>query len=86
MMKYLVAILLGLFLIGCSDDKKEPTTPEEAYELVFLFEKDGCKVYRFYDESYHRYFTDCRGSVSWVDTQSKRSVHQDVPTEQKACE
>lgn len=32
--------------------------------LSLLFEHEGCSIYRFYDAGNHRYFADCRGSIS----------------------
>jgi len=29
----------------------------------YLFEHDGCKVYRFYDRGNYVYFTNCRGEA-----------------------
>lgn len=36
------------------------------YEVVYLFEHDGCKVYRFYDMGNYVYFTNCRGDVTSI--------------------
>jgi hypothetical protein len=34
------------------------------YEIDYLFEHDGCKVYRFRDNGEYVYFTNCNGQVS----------------------
>lgn len=36
------------------------------YNVAFLFEYEGCKVYRFYDDGKYIYFTNCAGSVTSV--------------------
>lgn len=35
----------------------------QTYHIDYLFEHDGCKVYRFYDMGNYVYFTNCRGDV-----------------------
>ena len=34
------------------------------YNVSFLFEHEGCKVYRFTDDSKSVYFTNCSGNTS----------------------
>lgn len=50
-------------------------------DLELLFEHDGCKVYRFRDMREYRYYTDCRGSVSWSEQQGKITVDQSISTQ-----
>lgn len=55
-----------LSLTGCS--VQEPISKinpksNPAYEIEFLFEYDGCKVYRFQDGSTWVYYTNCRGEA-----------------------
>lgn len=70
----LVTAIVGtLILAGC-----EKVTPEQRaaraqqeqeraykrdYEVLELFTKDGCTVYRFRDNGDRHYFTNCSGSV-----------------------
>jgi Domain of unknown function (DUF4884) len=44
----------------------EPIT----YKVDFLFEHDGCKVYRFWDNGSYIYFTSCNGETIKVQTDS----------------
>lgn len=44
---------------------KDETTTNQAIKVELLFEKDGCKVYRFNDGNDH-YYTDCRGQTMSV--------------------
>lgn len=70
-MKY---ILLALLLIGCSDDIRKPLKEEQTkngYEVSFLFEHDGYKVYRFYDSRDH-YFVKCQNNNQVVENQAYR--------------
>jgi len=41
-----------------------------SYEVEYLFEHDGCKVYRFRDESRYVYFTNCQGSTTSIKNDS----------------
>jgi hypothetical protein len=44
------------------------------YTVDYLFEHDGCKVYRFYDRGNYVYFTNCQGDVISIknDSTAKR--------------
>ncbi len=66
---YLVGFLL-VFLIGCTPINKVPlyTKPVQSnkdYTISYLFEHDGCKVYRFIDAGEYVYFTSCSGETSY---------------------
>jgi hypothetical protein len=68
MLKFtVVLIVLTLFSFSCYVRKPvSRTIPENnpSYEVDFLFEHDGCKVYRFYDRGNYVYFTNCCGDVN----------------------
>lgn len=34
------------------------------YKVDYLFEHDGCKVYRFHDLGHYVYFTNCQGETT----------------------
>jgi Domain of unknown function (DUF4884) len=40
------------------------------YQVSFLFEHDGCKVYRFADRGEFIYFTSCNGETTKAQTDS----------------
>jgi len=68
-MKKLLFILL-LLLAGCQENgKEEIKTDNPNFKVVLLFEVEGCKVYRFYDDGY-KYFTTSPGSTFWKDVRS----------------
>lgn len=52
----------------------EQPTNNQTYEIDYLFELDGCKVYRFYDKGNYVYFTNCQGNVTSIknDSTAKR--------------
>lgn len=55
------------------------TNPD--YEISFLFEHDGCRVYRFSDNWEKRYFVNCgaTSSASWNGSCGKNCIrHMDV--------
>jgi hypothetical protein len=66
-MKYLFILLL-MFSFSC--EEKRQTTPVAVenslsdFEVRFLFSKDKCSIYRFYDKGEYRYFTDCTETMS----------------------
>ncbi len=60
-MKKLYFLVL-LAMVSC---KREPleTTQKGEFKVEFLFEKDGCKMYRFYDGR-DVYWANCAGKVN----------------------
>lgn len=66
-MKHLF-ILMVVFLAACSKIEAESTqrVGNDA-KVEKLFTVDNCTVYRFYDEGYKRYFTNCSGSTQWTE-------------------
>lgn len=91
----LISVLLAsvMFLSAC-----DPATPQERerwnkvrqeqaesqdYQVLRLFERDGCTVYSFYDNGRRHYFTNCNGSaLSNQSTGGKNATHYDdeIPT------
>jgi hypothetical protein len=61
-----------LFLAGCTIQQPiSSVTPKNnrSYEVEYLFEHDGCRVYRFQDGTTWVYFTNCRGeAISYPDS------------------
>lgn len=52
----LLFIITIVLLTGCMKDEQSSETVGNGFQVEFLFEKDGVKVYRFFDGRYH-YFT-----------------------------
>lgn len=42
----------------------------------YLFEHEGCKVYRFMDMGHYIYFTNCEGDVTSIESDSVRTVNR----------
>ena len=65
----LTLFILIVFYTSCTFPKPiytQPTDNNIDYKISYLFEHDGCKVYRFEDRSKYVYFTSCRGETSYV--------------------
>ncbi|MCW8311454.1 DUF4884 domain-containing protein [Sphingobacterium sp. InxBP1] len=60
----IVALLSLVFSCGKDAIKSEQTNNRDI-ELELLFEKDGCKVYRFYDGMYYVYWSNCSGRTEY---------------------
>ncbi|UFH52575.1 DUF4884 domain-containing protein [Spirosoma sp. KNUC1025] len=65
-MKTINLLLFVLLLLGCKEKPiKNQNTNNPNFQLSYLFEVDGCKVYRFFDGSESVYLTTCKGKVSY---------------------
>jgi hypothetical protein len=80
-MKSLIKASLLIFvvinLISCFPQRQRQfpiskLTPNNnvTYKVDYLFEHEGCKVYRFWDQGYYVYFTNCTGEVTSIKTDS----------------
>lgn len=75
--KWNVALLATVLFIGCVQDAKE-SVRNGNFTVEFLFEQNGCKMYRFKDGGRYVYWSDCQGKVqSDYGTQSgkERATH-----------
>jgi len=64
MKKILGLLLAGVLLTGCYKDPQSSTTEGNGFQVEFLFEKDGIKMYRFFDGGKHHYFTTTGETIS----------------------
>ena len=55
-MKKIIVILVLILFVSCKKDSISKDVLGNGFEVEFLFEKDGVKVYRFEDGDTH-YFT-----------------------------
>jgi hypothetical protein len=76
-MKSLPKILFLLVVISalssCSYQRPiQKIAPEnnKTYSVYYLFEHDGCKVYRFQDMGSYVYFTNCNSDVTSISSDS----------------
>ena len=71
-------VSISLLLSACSGPVQE-TTNVSGYEIKFLFEKDGCRMYRFYDSG-TRWFMTCGNgdsSVIWQESKDGKTIDQE---------
>lgn len=65
-LKLMVLILVHIGLHSCLITRpieRIPPANNKTYNVDYLFEHDGCKVYRFYDRGHYVYFTNCSGET-----------------------
>jgi len=67
-MKNFLPFTLAIIVAGCFTPGQMPVktqTPDnnQDYKVDYLFEHDGCKVFRFYDRGNVVYFTNCNGEA-----------------------
>ena len=61
-----LSLLALLFLSACYPGHPLTKTPADnngSYRISYLFEHEGCKVYRFQDQGQWVYFTNCQGGT-----------------------
>ncbi len=76
--KFLLLIFASITFSSCLTGVPiSTTTPKNnrTYMVQYLFEQDGCKVYRFYDNGHYVYFTNCNGDVTSIENDS---VHTQI--------
>lgn len=85
MKKYLIAAA-AVFLVSCNKQAQETIQIQNSeFKVDFLFENDGCKVYRFFDGGRAIYYTDCKGETTAIHTESagKNSRREVTATDRK---
>jgi hypothetical protein len=68
-----IVILLAITLTGCVKEAKQ-SVQNGNFTVEFLFEQNGCKMYRFKDGGRYVYWSDCQGKAqSDYSTQSGKT-------------
>jgi hypothetical protein len=80
-MRKILLLVSIISLVGCANEPMsvEVTGKDNKFEIEFLFEKDGVKMYRFYDASHYHYFTT-RGDVTSIQTNGETVYHETIET------
>lgn len=79
LMLFAALLAIGITFSACVKEGKETIkTNNNYFEVSFLFEVDGCKVYRFWDGGATYYFTSCQGSISRKDKYRSFQVNTHV--------
>lgn len=65
---FLLTLVFSMFLTGCEKAGTQVQTDgaKHDFDVQFLFETDGVKVYRFFDAGEYIYFTNANGKTSYV--------------------
>lgn len=69
-------VCIGVGFYSCNSYtpiSKEKPENNQTYEVEYLFEHDGCKMYRFRDGDRYVYFTNCTGNVTALKGDSAKS-------------
>ena len=77
---WIVFITLGAILFGaCTNEpmSKEQLGKNDGFEVEYLFEKDGVKVYRFWDSGHYHYFTS-KGETISTQTVGKTTYSENI--------
>ena len=76
------ALILGTFMLsGCFNEPQsiEHTGIDDKVQIDFLFEKDGIKMYRFFDGGHAHYFTT-NGETMTIQHSGKTSYEERIKT------
>lgn len=76
MKKLVLVLLVGLLIVSCRNEPVSKSVEGNEIEVEFMFEKDGVKVYRFYDGRYH-YFTT-NGETITTQTSGKTDYDENI--------
>ena len=57
MKKIILALVITIGLSSCYKEAQSTEQTGNGFKVEFLFEKDGIKVYRFFDGGDYHYFT-----------------------------
>lgn len=73
------ALILGLSSCATRQPvSRQVSANNKDYTVSYLFEHEGCKVYRFYDNGNYVYFTNSAGTVTSISTDSTRTRVQTI--------
>ena len=77
---YIAFIMVGAMIFGaCINEpmSKEQLGKGDGFEVEYLFEKDGIKVYRFWDGGHYHYFTS-KGETISVQSAGKTRYSENI--------
>ncbi len=77
---YTIIIVLGAMIFGaCINEpiSKVRIGKDDGFEVEYLFDKDGVKVYRFFDNGHYHYFTT-KGETISTQTAGKTTYSENI--------
>ena len=80
-MKKTLLIVLALSLMGCLNEPQsvEHMGKNRDFQVEYLFEKDGIKMYRFFDGGHFHYFTT-GGTTTSYQSSGKNGYEETIET------
>ena len=78
MKKIIFTLAIGLIFTSCTHEAQSKSQEGIDFELEFLFEKDGVKMYRFYDEGHFHYYTDKGETISTQDAGKSNTYEENI--------
>lgn len=77
MKKIILVVLVGLMFSGCYNDAQSSEILGNGFQVEYLFEKDGVKMYRFIDGGRTYYFTS-KGETISVQSNGKSTWGENI--------
>lgn len=77
MKKLMLLVVISMILLGCYGKPQSVERTGNGYQVEYLFEKDGVKVYRFFDGGAYHYFTS-QGETITKQTKGEYIVDENI--------
>ena len=78
MKKTIIALGIALLFTSCVHEAQSKSHEGIDFEVEFLFEKDGVKMYRFYDNGRFHYYTNKGETVSTQDAGKNNTFEENI--------
>ena len=77
MKKIILALVIIIGLSSCYKEAQSTEQTGNGFKVEFLFEKDGIKVYRFFDGGDYHYFTS-KGETMTTQQRGKFNYQENI--------
>ena len=78
MNKTIITLGIALLFTSCVHEAQSKSHEGIDFEVEFLFEKDGVKMYRFYDNGRFHYYTNTGETISTQDTGKNNTLQENI--------
>lgn len=78
MKKTIIALAIALTVTSCVHEAQSKSQEGIDFEVEFLFEKDGVKMYRFYDNGRFHYYTNTGETISTQDAGKNNTLQENI--------
>jgi hypothetical protein len=78
MKKTIIALAIALTVTSCVHEAQSKSHEGIDFEVEFLFEKDGVKMYRFYDNGRFHYYTNKGETISTQDAGKNNTLQENI--------